>query len=772
MVPYAVTVTDANNCTSVQDTSIINEAEPILLPIAQNATCEQNNGAINLEIENGSLPFDILWSNDSTSQNIGNLSPNEYAVTITDANDCVVSTMALIENESSPLINLNAENSTCGDANGTIALNIEEGTGTAPFDFVWSNDSITQNLANLLADNYAVTVIDANDCESTSEIEVADEGAAIIALSAENETCSNSNGTINLSIEEGTGTAPFEFIWSNDSTSQNLIGLTANSYMVTLTDANDCTAIETIMLENEAAPILSTSIVDATCSNSEGQVNLQIEGGTAPFTFDWSNGTTTQNLSNVPVGDYSVVVTDNNECTATITAMVMDMGSTLELNLEFFEESGTTSDDGIICPNNSITINANVEGGDGNFDYQWDNNLASTQAQTLTLDASTAFTVTITDGDGCSISSTATVTVTAELIAVLDSNSPICEGGDLNLDASGGTIYEWTGPNDFTSELATPSLAGVSENNGGIYTVIVTDNNNCSTSESVEVNILTEGFFPALPEVSNEFICEGEEELTLFGNTYPEFGISGMWFAEDSGEPLVGDTVTVTDLNYGLNTFTYELNGDNCELGMASVEVWFEQPPIAVNDVVRTGENVPVRKLDILANDNIFINGQPNLRDWEFRINPTDRLEFVINADNTIDIIPDESFFGAKEITYQLISENCSPAATGTISLTVTPSPEEKECVFDTQQEAVWNPCFDIPEQNELIIMNRYGKIVFVASNYNVDNGWDGTFPVDDPTGINEKKLLAPIGTYYFILKDKREQGEDVLTTGAILVLR
>lgn len=132
------------------------------------------------------------------------------------------------------------------------------------------------------------------------------------SLTKINETCDLGNGSIELSMQ--TGTAPFSFIWSNSSTSEDLVGLISGAYYVTVTDNNSNTVSASIFVSNINAPVLYESHVDATFSNSDGSINLTAVGQSHPFSYNWSNGSTNQDLHEIPAGNYAVTVTDTIGC--------------------------------------------------------------------------------------------------------------------------------------------------------------------------------------------------------------------------------------------------------------------------------------------------------------------------------------------------------------------------------------------------------------------------------------------------------------------------
>src|SRR5688572_7631480 len=129
-----------------------------------------------------------------------------------------------------------------------------------------------------------------------------------------NTTCTASIGAINITVSGGT--SPYTYLWSNGATTEDLTGLAAGTYTVTITDVNGCTTnlpftVETVMSTITATPV----VTNTTCAASIGAINITVSGGTSPYTYLWSNGATTEDLTGVAAGTYTVTITDANGCT-------------------------------------------------------------------------------------------------------------------------------------------------------------------------------------------------------------------------------------------------------------------------------------------------------------------------------------------------------------------------------------------------------------------------------------------------------------------------
>jgi hypothetical protein len=194
--------------------------------------------------------------------------------------------------------------------------------GIAPYTYTWSNSATTQNISNVAAGTYSVIITDNNSCTQTASVTITQPTAIVGAATASNVLCNGgTNGAANLSVSGGT--APYTYAWSNSATTQNISNLGTGTYAVLVTDDNGCTQTVSVTV-TEPAPISSSlTSTDASCGAcADGSADLSLNGGTAPYTYVWSNSATTEDLVNVLPGTYTVAVTDDNGCQHTDTITV------------------------------------------------------------------------------------------------------------------------------------------------------------------------------------------------------------------------------------------------------------------------------------------------------------------------------------------------------------------------------------------------------------------------------------------------------------------
>jgi hypothetical protein len=192
---------------------------------------------------------------------------------------------------------------------------------------LWSDGQTTATATGLAAAAYTVTVTDANGCTGTLNVTVNNAGAPSVAVTSTTDVNCNggTDGAIDITVTGGT--APYTYSWTNGATTEDLTGLGAGSYTGTITDANGCTAIGGPITINEPADTIAISAVVTDVTNaggSDGAIDITVSGGTSPYTYSWSNGSTSGDLTGLTAGTYDITVTDANGCTETLSVEVMD----------------------------------------------------------------------------------------------------------------------------------------------------------------------------------------------------------------------------------------------------------------------------------------------------------------------------------------------------------------------------------------------------------------------------------------------------------------
>lgn len=285
------------------------------------AACNNNTptGAISTTVSGGTAPYSYQWNNGATTATLTGLLPGTYSVTVTDNNGCMDFASASIQQSSAPLLNLTATHTNCfGGQAGAITSTISG--GLAPYTYLWSNNATSANITDLEPGTYSLTATDSNGCIATASTTVQQDNALELELFPEAVSCYGENDGAIFTMVSG-GTLPYSYTWSNGKTTGWIDDLVAGAYSLTVTDANGCFVSQGTGVA-QPQPVLPTTIATPATNGSNGNIYLEVSGGTAPYTYQWSNGATTQHLTGLSVGTYTVIITDVQGCISFASATV------------------------------------------------------------------------------------------------------------------------------------------------------------------------------------------------------------------------------------------------------------------------------------------------------------------------------------------------------------------------------------------------------------------------------------------------------------------
>ena len=556
---YNVTVTDANMCTTTASATVIEPAQPLngIVAVTDVACYGDASGSVDLTVTGGTPPYTFLWSNGAMTEDLVNVPPGVYTVTITDANLCTIVVSGTVNQPVAPLTgNIVATDVACfGDATG--GLNLTVSGGTEPYSYLWSNGATTEDLENVTAGNYSVTITDANSCIVTVTGSVTQPLAALYTgITATDVACfGETTGALNLTITGGT--EPYSYLWSNGATTKDLINISAGEYNVTVTDANMCTTTASATVIEPAQPLNGiVAVTDVACyGDASGSVDLTVTGGTPPYTFLWSNGAMTEDLVNVAAGVYTVIVTDANLCTTIVSGTVNQPDAPLTGNIVATD---------VACFGDATGgLNLTVTGGTGPYTYLWSNGAATEDLENVSAGV---YNVTVTDANLCFISLSATVNQPA---AALDATTTVtdvtCYGdtdGAIDLSITGGTApYSVLWSNGETTEDIENIVAGV-------YSVTITDASLCTATVTATVTQPPELIAAA---GNNGPVCIGTP-ISLSGG--PDGMASYSWSGPDGfTSPLQNPVVSGSALLSMAGVYTLNIIDNNGCMASATTDV-------------------------------------------------------------------------------------------------------------------------------------------------------------------------------------------------------
>ena len=560
---YTVTVRDGNGCTDTETRTIT--VNP--LPNPSTTVTETSGNTNNDGIICSGDPFSITaiggtvfsWSNGATTATInltGVATTTTYTVTVRDANNCSATVTRTITVNNRPTATITVTE-TSGNINndGNICYNNSASlTASGGTSYNWSTGATTATIAtgNLTASTtYTVTVRDANGCTNTATRTITVNPQLTATTTQVNVSCKSGNdGSIDLT--PAGGTPAYTYTWSNSATTQDISGLVAGTYTVTVRDGAGCTTTATATItEPPLLTVVTTSKVDATCLQANGSINITAAGGTPAYTYDWADIAGTSNIedrTNLLAGTYTVTVRDAKGCTTSTSIVITDPGLPLV----------NAGADQTICLNSSANLSAAVtSGGTPSYSFAWSGGLGSGATKTVTPTATTTYTVTATDANGC----TGTDAVIVNVIDIPYSgiNGPVqrcaTEGAQFQVIINGtpsNPTYAWTFSGPATPATSTASSVIVTwANVPGIYTAtLVVTEQGCTKTFTRQINITAEVIANAGPDTD---VCQGgsvqlsASGSSVFGNfnwTVVSGDFSDVILNPSTAAPTVSPLVT------------------------------------------------------------------------------------------------------------------------------------------------------------------------------------------------------------------------------------
>lgn len=321
---YTITSSDANGC---QDSVSITVTQPTSLTVNTTITspaCGGSTGAITTTVSGGASPYTYIWNNGSSSSSATGLAPGQYQVQIYDATNCYGAAFINLNPTNGPTVSVGATNNvTCyGGNNGSTSISISG--GIAPITVLWSNGVTTNSISSLQAGVYDVIITDASTCTVNQSIQITQPASITIQPVVFKPTCGNSDGSIALNIIGNPG--PFTYTWSANAGGGNTAtvgSIPAGQYNVIVGYNGSCTqslSISVSNLTNIAVNVVS--ITPSFCGGASGAIDITVVNGVPAYTYSWSNGATTEDISPVLPGNYVVTVTDASNCQASANIFV------------------------------------------------------------------------------------------------------------------------------------------------------------------------------------------------------------------------------------------------------------------------------------------------------------------------------------------------------------------------------------------------------------------------------------------------------------------
>ena len=436
---YTCNVTDANGCTTSKSVVISQPQALVIAASSQtNVSCfGGSNGQISTTIQGGTTPvYTYSWTPiEPPNALINNLSAGGYSLTVTDGNNCTVSTNFTIIEPSVLTSTYTSLPATCGQPNGSATVTV--GGGTPVYNITWNtgppqSGPMATNMQG--GANWIATIIDSKGCSLTQTVSVATPPLPVITGSVVNPpTCFGlSNGTI--TVNYASGTSPYTVVWSNPISqtvntallTQSVSGIAAGGYNVTVSDFYGCSTTQpvNVIAPNPLALITSTNVT--ICYGQNTQISATGAGGTPGYTYSWTPNTITGSgpttVNPTTTTSYNVFVTDANGCSTPIK--VITVAVTPQLAITGYSVTR--------CEGKTATLVPTITGvgNGGPYNFAWSNGVTATAATTSSvlvtaqLPTPNQYTVTI-DDNGCTIpSASAVFTINVNPLPVIDFGSP------------------------------------------------------------------------------------------------------------------------------------------------------------------------------------------------------------------------------------------------------------------------------------------------------------------------------------------------------------
>ena len=717
---YTVVVTDFSGCSTTSVIALSNSNGPSGATITStNVTCNgQSNGAADVSNPVGGTPsYTLSWiSPPSASSLVTNLGAGTYTAQIEDANNCLFFQSVVITEPQTIDDNEIITSAAClGNCNGSIALNPAGGNAGA-YTYSWSPmTAATGTVTNLCPGAYTATITDVMGCTLVANYILPSLTTITSSTFATNNTCfGNCNGSI-LATNIAGGSNPYTFVWTDGQSNATATNLCNGTYSVIITDANGCFNVFPATVTSPSAVTFTPTVTQPNCGLCDGSAIVNPVGGTAGYTFVWTNGQVINTASNLCAGVYGIEITDANAC-VTNSNVIVNSSSTFT--------GETITQQNVSCSgvcDGSVTVTA--IGGTGAITYHWLNPVSNSQSL-VGLCAGTYF-CNMTDANGCTRTASVVIGATTNFTITPQITQSSCSAntGSINVNVVGGTgsyNYTW-----IPAAANTPSLTNLAPGN---YTVTVSDGN-CSQTQVYSINSVNGPIVTATQnDVSCSGFCDGSISLIINGGT-PAY--TTLW---SNGSPsLINNGLCVGAYSYTVT------DGAGCKAVQSfslttGTPIVFSTPDIDnplcnnnCNGVVTTipsGGALPYTYSWIVSTSTTSIANALCAGNYSVLVTDADGCSsqetYTLTGPPTI------------SVTAVVTNANCNGAATGSINLTVTGGVPGPGYTYSWSTTA-------ITEDITNLVAGTYSVTITDANGCNVDT----SFVVAEPPAVIDNSVIT-----------------------------
>ncbi len=652
---YALTVTDGNGCEATASTTL-SQPPAISGAISEtNAACVGvNNGSANISASGGTGTLSYLWDSGQTTPSITGLAPGNYVVTVTDDNNCTIIRNTTIGTNTTLTATAAATDITCnGDNDGTVtATPTATGVDNGGYTYAWNpNVGSTPTVSSLPPNTYNVTITDALGCTATASDIVNEPIALSVTTNVIDESCTvGGDGQVTAIPSGGTIGTGYAFLWNTGETTQTISNLSANTYTVAITDANNCTVIGTGTVMTPQGPLITSfdSISVACATDVNGSLTVNATAGSTPINgYTWSNGQSGPTATGLGPGTYTVSVTDDGGCITTGSATLSAPPALAENAAPLVTFPS--------CPGDGdATITLDITGGVPPYNYIWSNGASGPSTNPLTNIVAGTYSVLVIDANLCEyainnivVNDPPPINVVFQNVLPVSCNGAICDGS-ATIIASGGlsTTYTFTWASGETST-------------GGSSTAV----NLCQGNQSVTVTdgICTQVFqmdtdsVPAPPFVSVSDIdvtnatCFGDTDGTVTVTPTGGSG-SGYTFNWSNGQT----SPTATNLDPNLNYTVIVTDGLGCV--SVPIDIRVGEPDLLELLIIDTVD-VSCAGLGDGSIQVAPLGGNPGTFTYQWSPNTTDNTNIATNLSPGIYSVTVTDELGCTATNFAVISE-------------------------------------------------------------------------------------------------------------------
>lgn len=731
---YSLIITDNNGCNNTFTTSITSPNAIALLPAITQPSCGLCNGSSTITASGGTSPYTYSWTTSGTGTVEANLCAGLYQVLVTDNNGCTQLTNIPVSNSSGITgETFNVQNELCfNDCNGSVT--VTPIGGNLPISFNWINPASTNSvITNLCGGTYFVQMSDAQGCIRTSSVAVNSATNIVITPTVFAPSCATNNGTVMVNVTGGTGT--YTYNWSPAGNTATLNNVGAGIYTVTVTDGV-CTKTAAVTVNNVTSPVILSTKADNGCIGLPciGSVAITPTLGTPGYTVNWSNGNTTNTVTNLCGGVISVTVTDAAGCSA-VQSFTIDQNPALNLSLPAVAQLDCNND----C---DASITLVPSGGTLPYTITWVPSTTVTPSNPLNNLCAGSYTGIVTDSKGCvattsiDILNPAAYSLTAN---VVNATCNSANDGAATTTVSGGTptyTFSWTGPATFTTQ-------NISNVTPGTYTFSIIDSKGCQK----DTTIVIIPSFTVLADAGRDTSFCTNNAILLNGNNSVN-ALNYEWSLAPVSASIANTSTTMVMPPIGTNTYVL--------LVTSSVAICFDYDTVIVNTnplpLVNAGPtySMPLFSSTVIGGSPTSATGvtytwipsgtlsNPNIP------NPT--ASNTINTTYTVFVTDANGCVSSSTVDILIFPEikipnGFSPNADG----------RNDSWIIDNIQQ--------FPE-SRVEVYNRWGELLF-SSPPGYPTPFDGKYKGKD----------LPVGTYYYIINLNHVAYPDAYT-GPLTIFR